>query len=91
VQVSDAFTIKSSSVYEHRSQRKGQQIARIASLTVILVGCAVLVGWILDLGWLKSFIAGLATMKVNTALCFVAAQGGFIQEQKNIDRKMRID
>jgi PAS domain S-box-containing protein len=55
------------------TQRRGQQIARIASLTVILVGCAVLIGWKLELGSLKSFIPGAATMKVNTALCFVGA------------------
>ena len=71
--VSESFTIKSSSISDARTQRKGQQVARIASLTVILVGCAVLVGWKLDLGWLKSFIPGVATMKVNTALCFVGA------------------
>ncbi len=55
------------------TQRRGQQIARIASLTVILVGCAVLIGWMLDLESLKSVISGAATMKVNTALCFVGA------------------
>lgn len=73
MQISDAFTIKSSSVSDICTQRKGQQVARIASLTVILVGCAVLVGWKLDLGWLKSVIPGLATMKVNTAVCFLWA------------------
>jgi PAS domain S-box-containing protein len=58
---------------EVSTQRRGQQIARIASLTVILVGCAVLIGWKLELESLKSLIPGLASMKVNTALCFIWA------------------
>jgi PAS domain-containing protein len=51
----------------------GQRIARIASVLTILVGCLVLIGWSLDISIFKSMIPGAATMKANTALCFVLA------------------
>ncbi len=42
-----------------------------ASVTVTLIGCVVLLGWIFDIAILKSVLPGLGTMKFNTALCFV--------------------
>jgi protein-S-isoprenylcysteine O-methyltransferase Ste14 len=56
-----------------RIVEKLQGFARAASITVVLVGCLVFIGWILDIGILKSVLPGLVTMKANTALCFILA------------------
>jgi hypothetical protein len=47
-------------------------VAKTSSLLAILLGCLVLLGWLFDIEVLKSFSpSNLATMKANTALCFV--------------------
>jgi PAS domain S-box-containing protein len=58
---------------DNTTDRVGNLVARIASSTIILVSCLVLIGWQLDLWWLKSLIPGAATMKANTAICFLLA------------------
>ena len=45
--------------------------ARRLGLAVGLLGVAVLIGWALNVPWLKSVLPAWATMKPNTALCFV--------------------
>ncbi len=50
-----------------------KQIPQITSKIVILVGCAVLLGWLGNITLLKSLIPNVASMKVNTALCFIVA------------------
>lgn len=48
-----------------------KQIPKIASKIAILVGCAVLLGWFGNVTLLKSLLPGVASMKANTAVCFV--------------------
>lgn len=48
------------------------RVARVSAVLVIGLGITVLLGWILGIGPLKSVGSGLATMKFNTALCFIA-------------------
>ncbi len=49
-----------------------QTVTKTASLLAISLGCSVLVGWLFDIEVLKSFFSSnQATMKANTALCFV--------------------
>lgn len=43
------------------------------SVWVILIGSIVLLGWVFGLPGVASILPGLATMKFNTALCFVLA------------------
>ncbi|MDX2232269.1 MAG: PAS domain-containing protein [Leptolyngbyaceae cyanobacterium bins.349] len=53
--------------------RRSQQIARTAAALVVLVGVLVLVGWSFNIPLVKSGIPDSATMKANTALCFILA------------------
>ncbi|MCT7956434.1 methyl-accepting chemotaxis protein [Laspinema palackyanum] len=46
-------------------------ISRIASITVILIGCMVIFGWMFNIPTLKSIVPGLVTMKANTAIGFI--------------------
>ena len=48
-------------------------LALIGGVFAILLGVAVLVGWILDVTLLKSIYSGFETMKVNSAVLFVLA------------------
>ncbi len=47
--------------------------ACIGAFLVATLGTAVIVGWVLDIAILKSVLPGFATMKMNTAIGFVAA------------------
>lgn len=48
-----------------------QSFSKKASVTVILIGCVVIVGWIFNIAVLKSILPGLVTMKANTATGFI--------------------
>ncbi|MFM2313753.1 MAG: hypothetical protein RLZZ04_3029 [Cyanobacteriota bacterium] len=62
------------SLKQHLSRENPQQLlAQIASVTAILVGCLVLLGWSFDIAFLKSVIPQAATMKANTAVGFILA------------------
>jgi hypothetical protein len=50
---------------------KKRKIARILSLVVMVVGLCVVVGWVLDIGFLKSIRPTWVSMKFTTAIAFV--------------------
>lgn len=50
-----------------------QYLAKVANTAVALVGSLVLIGWLFDIGGLKSMLPGLVTMKANMALSFLLA------------------
>ena len=48
-----------------------QLVARLAALLAICVGGSVLIGWLFDVGFLKSLHPAWVSMKANTAVCFL--------------------
>ncbi len=46
-------------------------VEQLASALPVVVGAAVLLGWVLDMPVLKSFLPGIATLKVTAAFCFI--------------------
>lgn len=56
-----------------RSQDQTRKIGQILGVAVCLIGFMGLLGWLLNIDFLKSIFLELVTMKVNTALAFVFA------------------
>jgi PAS domain S-box-containing protein len=54
-------------------------LPRYCGLAVLLLGGVVLLGWVLGIALLTNGGIGSASMKVNTALCFVAAGGALMR------------
>lgn len=67
-------------------------ISEILSAVIFLSGIAVLVGWIFDIGILKSVMPGLVTMKANTAICFACTGASLwcLQKKRADVKKHRI-
>ncbi len=61
---------------QSRSATTALNLAWTLGALVAAVGVVVLVGWALDVAALKTVLPGLASMKVNTAIGFVAGGGG---------------
>ncbi len=59
------------SIVQKKDIEKGERLARIVSLSVVLGGFLVLVAWVFGLESVKSIFPKLATIKVNTAICFI--------------------
>ncbi len=49
------------------------RLARVCAVAIFAVGAVVLLGWVFDVGVLKSLSPHFVTMKVNTAVCFALA------------------
>lgn len=48
-----------------------QSSSRKAAIIVTIIGCVVLLGWILDITALKSILPGLVSMKANTSIALI--------------------
>jgi methyl-accepting chemotaxis protein len=52
-------------------QKQFKLISRNLAIAVFSLGVVVMTGWLLDISILKSMMAGIVSMKVNTAICFI--------------------
>jgi len=57
----------------HNHDSQFRTIARAGAIFLVLLGATVLLGWLFDVGLLKSLLPGQVTMKANTAIGFVCA------------------
>lgn len=67
----DAASFRWAATDDTRLIRLFKNISEILSLSVLLLGIAVIAGWMLDVTFLKSILPGLPAMKVNLAAGFI--------------------
>jgi len=67
---SNSFQIADHSVKSSRFVSRSKAFSRAAAVLVMLVGALAMIGWLVDVAWLKS-IYGDITMKANTALALI--------------------
>lgn len=48
-----------------------QTLSQTTAITVLVIGCIVIMGWLFNIATLKSVLPGLVTMKANTAIGFI--------------------
>jgi hypothetical protein len=58
--------------------RRSLPLILLAGIFAIASGIIVIAGWVFHIEILKSVFPGLATMKFNTALCFILAGAALI-------------
>ncbi len=63
---------------ELKKDLQGSLLVQVIGAVVIFIAVAVLAGWVFQVAALTSLGPGLATMKVNTALCFILAATSMI-------------
>ena len=70
------------------NRRSPRTVEQFAGAFAIGVGCTVLVGWLLGIPILRSFLPGVAAMKANTALCFVFIGIAFWCDGRGVSRRL---
>ncbi len=67
-----------------------RQLIRVSAIVIFCISLLVVLGWIFDIQLLKSIFPDYVSMKVNTAICFLACSAGVFLyargEQKDIRR-----